>query len=186
MKKVTKKYQIMNQDELDEAWQVLTEREKTVILKRFGLNGEKAQTLETTGKAIGLTREGTRRVQNKALTKLRLAGEQLQNFGRITFKTPVKKYTVLPQPPPTLPVKRKKKPIPLPVTLPPQPPVPKCSEKKRLNWLERWITGNGTAIRQSLDGITLFDATGGVKIHADNLRELIDRAIHGKVLPENK
>lgn len=49
----------------------LTEREKTVITMRFGLEDGIAHTLEDIGKAIGLTRERARQIEAKAMQKLR-------------------------------------------------------------------------------------------------------------------
>lgn len=47
------------------------ERERTILLLRFGLNGEPPRTLEKIGERLGLTRERIRQVQNRALAKLR-------------------------------------------------------------------------------------------------------------------
>lgn len=49
----------------------LTIREGQVLIHRFGLLGEKAKTLEATGKILGVTREIIRQVQMKALRKCR-------------------------------------------------------------------------------------------------------------------
>ena len=180
----------MNLDELDEAWQVLTDREKTVITKRFGLeNGAEPQTLKATGKSLGVSGQHIRQIQSKALCKLRRAGLQLEKYGEIK---PFLRDTNLPLPKPKAGpkpvVKRKKKPepLPLPVTVPVLPPAPKCSERKRLNWLERWIAGSGTAIRRGIDGIGLYDQQGCLKLYAKNLRALIDLAINRRVFPGKK
>jgi RNA polymerase primary sigma factor len=45
--------------------------EKKVIILRFGLDGEEPQTLESIGKAFGVTRERIRQIEQKALNKLR-------------------------------------------------------------------------------------------------------------------
>jgi len=45
--------------------------ERKVILLRFGLDGDEPQTLETIGKAFGVTRERIRQIEQKALNKLR-------------------------------------------------------------------------------------------------------------------
>lgn len=51
--------------------QELKERERFVILKRFGLDGEPPQTLEEVGKVLHITRERIRQIENEALEKLR-------------------------------------------------------------------------------------------------------------------
>jgi len=49
----------------------LEERERTILVLRFGLNGERPKTLEEVSKTIGRTRERVRQIQNQALDKLR-------------------------------------------------------------------------------------------------------------------
>ena len=49
----------------------LTDLQKDVISRRFGLRGHAASTLEHVGKKIGLTREGVRQIQVGALRSLR-------------------------------------------------------------------------------------------------------------------
>lgn len=49
----------------------LTEKQREVIHRRFGLAGHDKQTLEEIGKAMGLTREGVRQIQMHALKALR-------------------------------------------------------------------------------------------------------------------
>lgn len=54
------------------AWiQELPEKEKTVIILRFGLDGGEAHTLEEIGQTLGLTRERVRQIETAALVKLR-------------------------------------------------------------------------------------------------------------------
>jgi RNA polymerase primary sigma factor len=60
-------------DELRELLDVLDDRERKIIFKRFGLNGGKPKTLEEVGKEFGVTRERIRQLQNVALAKLRRA-----------------------------------------------------------------------------------------------------------------
>jgi len=60
-------------DELSELLQVLDDRERKIIFKRFGLDGGKPKTLEEVGKNFGVTRERIRQLQNIALAKLRRA-----------------------------------------------------------------------------------------------------------------
>lgn len=49
----------------------ITEKEAKVIVARFGLNDQEAQTLEQVGHAFGVTRERIRQIEAKALRKLR-------------------------------------------------------------------------------------------------------------------
>lgn len=49
----------------------LNPREIAILQRRFGLNGDGAQTLEQVSQAVGLTRERIRQIQNRALEKLR-------------------------------------------------------------------------------------------------------------------
>ena len=59
--------------ELSELLEVLDDRERKIIFKRFGLDGGKPKTLEEVGKNFGVTRERIRQLQNIALAKLRRA-----------------------------------------------------------------------------------------------------------------
>lgn len=49
----------------------LTPRERKVLVLRYGLDGGPSRTLEEIGKALGVTRERVRQIENKALHKLR-------------------------------------------------------------------------------------------------------------------
>ena len=49
----------------------LTERERYVVERRYGLNGSRSSTLDEIGKEIGITRERTRQIQRIALRRLR-------------------------------------------------------------------------------------------------------------------
>ncbi len=54
------------------AWvRELPEKEQTVIVSRFGLDGDEAKTLEEIGRAMGLTRERVRQIEMAALVRLR-------------------------------------------------------------------------------------------------------------------
>jgi len=53
----------------------LTDREKEVLYKRFGLETGEEQTLEMIGKKFGITRERVRQIEAKALRKLKKSKE---------------------------------------------------------------------------------------------------------------
>lgn len=55
----------------------LTEKEAKVVIARFGLNGQEAQTLEQVGQAFGVTRERIRQIEAKALRKLQTKASHL-------------------------------------------------------------------------------------------------------------
>ena len=56
---------------LDDLDKCLNPREKEVIIKRFGLNGQDEMTLESVGKDLNVTRERTRQIEAKARLKIR-------------------------------------------------------------------------------------------------------------------
>ncbi len=58
-------------EQLREAMQSLTARERRVIETRFGLNDEPSKTLEDIGTEFGLTKERIRQIEKEALAKLR-------------------------------------------------------------------------------------------------------------------
>lgn len=58
-------------DELMSALDELTQREKDVVMLRYGLDGEEPRTLEEVGRALEVTRERVRQIESSALTKLR-------------------------------------------------------------------------------------------------------------------
>ncbi|SDU22163.1 RNA polymerase, sigma 38 subunit, RpoS [Pseudomonas pohangensis] len=49
----------------------LTEKQREVVVRRFGLRGHETSTLEEVGREIGLTRERVRQIQVEALKRLR-------------------------------------------------------------------------------------------------------------------
>ena len=62
----------------------LSEKQREVVSRRFGLRGYESSTLEEVGREIGLTRERVRQIQVEALKRLRgimenqgLSGESL-------------------------------------------------------------------------------------------------------------
>jgi RNA polymerase primary sigma factor len=60
-------------DEVSDLFEILDDRERTIIFQRFGLDGGKPRTLEELGKKLGVTGERIRQLQNFALAKLRQA-----------------------------------------------------------------------------------------------------------------
>ena len=61
----------MLQKAIGDALQMLNERERLVIIKRFGLEDGYKETLEDIGTELGVTRERVRQIQTAALRKLR-------------------------------------------------------------------------------------------------------------------
>ena len=59
------------QELLSNLFMVLTEKESTVIKRRFALQGDQKQTLEKIGKHFNVTRERIRQIESIALGKLR-------------------------------------------------------------------------------------------------------------------
>jgi RNA polymerase primary sigma factor len=59
------------QDILERSLQDLSEREKKIIVLRYGLSGKSPLTLEEIGKILGITRERVRQIQNKAITRMK-------------------------------------------------------------------------------------------------------------------
>lgn len=51
---------------------VLTKREKTIIIKRYGLNGQKEKTQNELAKELKISRSYVSRIEKKALEKLKL------------------------------------------------------------------------------------------------------------------
>ena len=56
-------------------------RTRTVIIKRFGLDGQGTKTLEELGKEFGVTRERIRQIEKRALKKLRFPGRSKKLKG---------------------------------------------------------------------------------------------------------
>ena len=58
-------------EDLEDVMKSLTEREKTVLKLRFGLDDGHPRTLEEVGKVYNVTRERIRQIEAKALRKLK-------------------------------------------------------------------------------------------------------------------
>lgn len=69
-------------DKMNEVLETLTERERTVLIERFGLLDGKPKTLEEVGVRFKVTRERVRQIEAKALRKMRhpTRAKQLQAF----------------------------------------------------------------------------------------------------------
>lgn len=57
--------------EVEKAMECLSDKEKYVIYKRFGFDGEDPMTLDEVGKTMGVTREWVRQIEGRAIRKLR-------------------------------------------------------------------------------------------------------------------
>ena len=66
--------QIVLRERLHEALTRLPERERRIILLRYGLEDGRSRTLEEVGREFGITRERTRQIEGEALRKLRHPG----------------------------------------------------------------------------------------------------------------
>jgi RNA polymerase primary sigma factor len=62
-------------EKIEEALDLLTPRERDVLIMRFGLDDGYAHTLEEVGKHFRVTRERIRQIESKALKKLRRPGQ---------------------------------------------------------------------------------------------------------------
>ena len=68
-------------ERIDDLFTPLDERERKIIVKRFGLDGGKPKTLDEVSKEFGVTRERIRQLQNLALAKMRAALSQREQPG---------------------------------------------------------------------------------------------------------
>ena len=62
---------ILLQEQIEDVFTCLTDREQQVLILRFGLKDGKPRTLEEVGQHFNVTRERIRQIEGKALTKLR-------------------------------------------------------------------------------------------------------------------
>ncbi len=69
-------------DKMNEVLETLTDRERKVLIQRFGLNDGKPKTLEEVGVEFNVTRERIRQIEAKALRKMRhpTRSKQLKAF----------------------------------------------------------------------------------------------------------
>jgi RNA polymerase primary sigma factor len=68
--------------DLNAALARLAPRMRHVLVRRFGLDGEPSQTLETVGAGLGITRERVRQLETRALRELRMVAPGLQLYLR--------------------------------------------------------------------------------------------------------
>lgn len=66
---------ILLQEQIEDVFTCLTDREQQVLILRFGLKDGKPRTLEEVGQHFNVTRERIRQIEGKALTKLRNRGK---------------------------------------------------------------------------------------------------------------
>jgi transcriptional regulator with XRE-family HTH domain len=60
----------------------LKEREKEIIVRRFGLEGREKESLQSIGESFGITRERVRQIENSALNKIRPKIKKYQKLFR--------------------------------------------------------------------------------------------------------
>ncbi len=73
---------LLRAKELASALSQLNPRMRHVLALRFGLDGEKPQTLEEVGAGLGITRERVRQLESRALRELRIAAPDLELYLR--------------------------------------------------------------------------------------------------------
>ena len=64
------------EEHIDDWLALLSDKQREVVQRRFGLRGYDAATLESIGKEVGVTRERVRQIQMEALDKLRIVLER--------------------------------------------------------------------------------------------------------------
>jgi len=70
-------HQEMREQQLGKILHVLDERERQIIVRRFGLDRDReARTLKEVGEELGVTKERIRQLEMRALDKLRIAAER--------------------------------------------------------------------------------------------------------------
>ena len=76
--------EIFKTERIDKLLDCLDEREKKVIILRFGLRGQEPHTLEETAKQFGITRERVRQIEAIAIRKIKaqlmVEHDKLENY----------------------------------------------------------------------------------------------------------
>jgi len=77
----------MLREELEQAMESLTDRERKILILRFGLEDGQPKTLEEVGRIFRVTRERIRQIEAKALRKLRhpSRSKRLKAFLELTI-----------------------------------------------------------------------------------------------------
>src|SRR5690625_6430293 len=73
----------------------LSEKQREVLARRFGLRGHDVCTLEQVGREIGLTRERVRQIQGEALKRLREIMEKDRKSTRLNSSHVAITYAVI-------------------------------------------------------------------------------------------
>lgn len=76
---------LAQEQEVEMALRGLTDREETILRKRFGLDSEREHTLTELGELLGVTRERVRQVQAGALESIKLTGREPVDGRRTTM-----------------------------------------------------------------------------------------------------
>ncbi len=71
---------VMLKEQIHDLLDTLKEREKRVLVLRFGIDDDRPRTLEEVGKELKVTRERIRQIEDKALRKLKFKAKNLQNY----------------------------------------------------------------------------------------------------------
>ena len=71
-------------DSVHDLLETLTERERHVLGRRYGLDGDRCATLEEIGEEVGVTRERVRQIQSTALRKLRSRAIEVELVRKAT------------------------------------------------------------------------------------------------------
>lgn len=72
--------------QLNDCLQLLNEKQRAIVSRRFGLLGHEAATLEEVGEEVGLTRERVRQIQVEALKNLRTIMESRGIESELLFQ----------------------------------------------------------------------------------------------------
>ena len=85
---------ILLQEQIEDVFTCLTDREQQVLILRFGLKDGKPRTLEEVGQHFNVTRERIRQIEGKALTKLRNRGkrDKIKDFLRVVMQCCIALY----------------------------------------------------------------------------------------------
>ncbi|WP_017327858.1 sigma-70 family RNA polymerase sigma factor [Synechococcus sp. PCC 7336] len=80
--------QVAHREEVHMLVEHLGEREREVIVARYGLDGSNGLTLREIGEHIGLSRERVRQIERRALRKLKRLQTELSSVNRQALSTP--------------------------------------------------------------------------------------------------